>query len=174
MATFADTTEITPVGSLSLAMQAAVNTLLASEAFADRIHDADPSAEIGDRVYYDSLFDTDNLSLKRPFALLKYAERGSNVIAEGLQVDLIVDGGILLLLEADANREYSSHNDVYVDFCNWIGQVIDQMELLSGDGDYLAFRSELVFAPRRTKRAARSEEHDYLTAAFVLHYGDQV
>lgn len=168
------TTTVTAAGSMALAIEAAENTLLASESFAARILAADPAAAVAERVYYDSIAEDTGMATMRPFALLKYAQRASNVISEGIQIDLMVGGGLLLLLEDNVSEEFKTHNDVYMDFVNWIGSTIDEMELLSGDDEYLPFRSELVFAPRRTKRAGRQTDRDFMTAAFLLTYGDEL
>lgn len=164
---------VTAAGSLSLALAGVRTLLLASDAFVDRITDAWPGATPADSIYYDTVTAIEGLHERRPYALVKYAERGSHVIAEGVAVDLIVSGGILLLLEDNANYR-DDHNDSYLDYCNWIGSVMDEIEILSGSDDYLPFRSDLIFSPQRTERGKRQEDHDYWTAAFVLEYGDQL
>lgn len=165
---------VSPVYSLSLALEAARQTLLQSSVFQDRVDLADPGASYEDHVWLDELADNDGLSSYRPYALLKYCDRGSVVIAEGIQVDLIVNGGILLWLEFDARDDLTTHNDQYWDACNFFGGVIDQMEALSGSDEYLPFRSDLIVAPHRTERAKRRDGYDYWWAGFVLHYGDQL
>jgi hypothetical protein len=165
---------VTPAYSLSLALEAARQTLLQSTVFQNRVYAADPEGAVANHVHLDELADNDGLSGLRPYALLKYCDRGSQVIAEGIQVDLIVSGGILLWLEFDARDDLTTHDDQYWDACNFFGGVIDQMEELSGADEYLPFRSELIVAPHRVPRAQRRTGYDYWYAAFLLHYGDQL
>ena len=165
---------IVAAGSLSESLDAARTTLLACAAFSAAVEAADPDRTVTQHIFFDCLADSEGLAGWRPYALLKYCDRGSTVIAEGIQVDLIVAGGIVLWLEMDAREDLTDHNDQYLDACNWFGQVIDQMEALSGSGQYLPFRSEMLVAPQRTMRSQRREDHDFWSAGFLLVYGDQL
>jgi hypothetical protein len=167
-------TTITPAYSLSLALESARQTLLESAVFAAAVEAADPGAELASHVHVDEVTDNDTLTAYRPYALLKYCDRGSTVIAEGIQVDLIVSGGIILWLEMPASDAYDDHQDQYWDALNFFGGVIDEMEGLSGTEDYLPFRSEMIVAPHRTPRRDRRPGNDYWWAAFLLSYGDQL
>jgi hypothetical protein len=165
---------ITPAWSHALALESARQTLAVTTVFAERVAAADPGALAATHIWLDEIADNDGLSDHRPYALLKYCDRGSTVIAEGIQVDLIVSGGIVLWLEFDARSDLTDHDDQYVDACNFFGGVIDQMETLSGSGDYLPFRSEMIVAPHRTSRKDRRTGNDYWWAAYLLVYGDQL
>jgi hypothetical protein len=162
----------TPAGSLSLALDVAKTTLQASTAWIAAVAARDPDGDFEHLLYY-SLDNDNGIAEQYPLALLRYASRGSNPIAEGISVDLVVGGGILLLIEELADPQLGDQ-DSYIEFCNLVGKVIDEMELLSGEGDYLPFQSEMLVAPQRTKRAEQSGENDYWQAVFLLRYGDQM
>ena len=159
-------------GSLTDALTVAKDTLLASESFDARIVQKAGVPAVT-HVHLDQVADSDGLATARPYALLRFAGRGSNPIAEGVEISLIVGGGILLLLEDNA-RETSTHESSYLDFLTWCGEVIDEMEDLSGKDDKLPFKSEMVFAPQRTPRNQRTGDNDYWTCVFLLSWGDQV
>ena len=158
-------------GSLSDALSAAESTLLASATFVNRIL-ANTADQPEDHVHLDQLADNSGLDALRPYALLRIAGRGSNPIAEGIEISLTVGGGILLLLD-DISRG-PTHRLSYLDFLDFCGNVIDDLEDLSGQSDYLPFKSELIFAPQRTLRANRTSDNDYWTAVFLLNWGDNV
>jgi len=169
-----ETPPITPAWSQALALESARQTLAVTTVFADRVAAADPGALAESHIWLDEIADNAGLSDHRPYALLKYCDRGSTVIAEGTQVDLIVSGGIVLWLEFDARSDLTDHDDQYWDALNFFGGVIDQMEALSGADEYLPFRSEMIVAPHRTERAKRRTGNDYWWAAWLLVYGDQL
>jgi hypothetical protein len=171
---------MTAIGSLAVPLDVARTTLLASQAFADRVAIVHPPAEGDDvpaetlaaHVFLDQVADGEGLELLRPYALLRYAARGSNVIADGVEISLTVGGGILLVLEDNA-RQTTDHGTSYGDFLNFAGGVIDDMEDLSGRNDYLPFKSELIYAPTRVRRADRQDDNDYWICVFLLTWGDQ-
>lgn len=159
------------MSSLADAIAAAKATLLAGASFSARVLAHGGTAVT--HVHLDRLADPDGLADHRPYALLRVASRGSNPIAEGIDLSLTVGGGILLLLE-DTARETSTHEASYVNFITWIGDVIDELEDLSGRDDYLPFKSELIYAPQRVQRGHQTADNDYWTAVYLLNWGDQV
>lgn len=166
---------VTASGSMALAIDAARTLVLASTAFTARVAAAPTQGTAAEHVYLDIAENYDRLQDLRPFLSLKYADRNSVVIAEGVAVDLIVNGDLVLVIEDNANYpEPTDHNDSYLDFLNFAGGVIDDIEELSGSDAYLPFRSEMLIAPRRTPRAEREEKNDYWATAFRLTYGDQL
>jgi len=163
---------VTPAASISLAIDAAQQLVLASSTFTDRVEAVHVGDAAGDHFHLDTLAANTGLQDERPYALLRYASRGSNVVAEGIEVDLAVGGRLLLLFE-----DLSQHDDPadsYLEFCNWIGGIIDDMEQISGQEQYLAFKSEMIFGPIRTQRSKRSDTYDYWSALFLLTYGDEL
>jgi len=159
-----------PNGSISEVLEAAELTLLASDEFQRRIKSAHAGDAVADHVHHNLVTNTDGLQEIRPYALLTLSSRGSNVLSEGVSIDLAIGGGILLLLEDVALGD--THKESYRHFCNWVGKIIDEMEALSGVDRYLAFATDMVFAPRRTIRSQQSDTHDYWSVVYLLRFGE--
>jgi len=160
-------------GSMVDSLDAAVETLASSGAFQSRVGVA-TSAAAKDHIAFDTLVDNDGLASHRPFAIVKIATRGSNQVGEGVAIDLVAGGGILVYL-ADNARSNQDHGLSYRDFLTFVGLVIDDMEQDSGFNDYLPFHdSEMVLPPQRTPRDVRVPgQMDYWEVAFLLQYGDR-
>lgn len=163
---------VTPAFSMSLALAAADAVLQQSATFAARVEAADPGASLDSHIYYDQMAANSGIASLRPYALLKVGSRGTNVLGEGVAVDLVVGGGIILLLEFNADQTITTHKENYLDALNFFGGVIDEIEALSGVNDNLAFRSDVVFPPLRTRRAERDPTNlDYWSMVAFLDYG---
>jgi hypothetical protein len=160
-------------GSLVDALDAAINTLAASSTFQGRCGKSSAS-DAEDCIFLDVITDDQGLENQRPFALLKIATRGSNQVAEGVAVDLVAGGGVIVYLTDNA-RSDASHKLSYRDFLRFAGKVMDEMEEDSGFGDYLPFHdAEMILPPQRTPRSERqARRHDYWEVAFLLNFGDR-
>jgi hypothetical protein len=157
---------------MAAALDAATETLAASASFQDRLG-VGSAAAAKDHIAWDTLVDNDGLQGQRPFAILKVSTRGGNEVGEGITIDLVAGGGIIVYL-ADNARETADHNDSYRNFLEFCGNVIDDMEELSGFGDYLPFHdAEMILPPQRTPRNQRTTDNDYWETAFLLQYGDR-
>jgi len=160
-------------GSIALALDAAVATLADSSGFQSRVG-ASTAVEAKEHIAFDTISDNEDLTSKRPYAIVKVSSRGSNQVAEGVAIDLVAGGGILIYLTDNARKD-ADHNLSYRDFLVFCGNVIDDMEQDSGFGDYLPFHdAEMVMPPQRTPRDKRVPgQMDYWEAVFLLQYGDR-
>lgn len=162
------------MSSLLQALDAATETLAVSACFRNRVG-ASHSWQARKHIGYDTLVDNDGLHVRRPCAILKVTSRGSNEVAEGIAIDLVAGGGVILYL-CDNAREQRDHSQSYRDFLRFAGGVIDDMELRSGFDEYLPFHdAEMVMPPQRTHRSVRSQDqsNDYWECAYLLQYGDR-
>jgi len=114
-----------------------MESLAASTAFQDRIG-VQLSTKAKDRIVLDQLQDNEGLHPRRPFGLLKVASRGANQVGEGIAIDLVAGGSIILYLTDNA-RYQGDHKQSYLDFLEFTGLVIDEIEGVSGFNDYLPF-----------------------------------
>lgn len=165
------------VGSMAMALEAATETLAGCEAFQERVGAADADAA-REHIGWDTLEDNEGLAIRRPFAIIKITARGANQVADGIAIDLVAGGAVLIYLcdNADGNL---THAENYLDFLGFVGAVIDQMEAVSGYGDELPFHdAEMILPAMRTPRGERTPNNayapanDYWEAAFLLRYGD--
>lgn len=159
-------------GSLVEAIDAAVETLTASTAFQGRCGVDNPTAAEA-RIALDTLTDNDGLKERRPFAILKIATRGSNQVGEGIVIDLVAGGGVIVYLTDNSRSD--EHSQSYRDFLEFAGMTIDDMERSSGFDMNLPFHdSEMILPPQRTQRSERQVgSHDYWEVAFLVHFGDR-
>lgn len=162
---------VVAAGSLSEVVTLARTLLANCAAFKTRTGSADATAA-AEHIRLDRIFDSHELHSQRPFALVKITQRGANAVSDGVSVGLEAGGNVLVAFEDNANYG-DNHDDSYVDFLNFAGACIDQMEALSGVGAYLPFHNvDMVLAPIRTPRAEQQPDFDYWVCAFVLEWGD--
>lgn len=162
----------TSAGSMVAALDATTETLAASTSFQQRLSvaNADAAKKV---IAWDTLTDNEGLAKRRPFAIVKISTRGANEVGEGITIDLVAGGGVIIYLTDNA-RATLDHNQSYRDFLGWCGMVMDEMEQLSGLDDYLPFHdAEMILPPQRTPRNARTQDNDYWETAFLLQYGDR-
>jgi len=82
-------------GSLAAALDAATDTLAASSTFQSRVGAASAAAAKA-RIFWDNLLDNDGHRSQRPFAIVKLTSRGANQVGEGIAIDLLAGGGVLV------------------------------------------------------------------------------
>jgi len=162
---------VVAAGSLSEVVTGARTLLANCTAFKTRTSSADATAA-AKHIRLDKIFSARDLHHKRPFGLVKITQRGANAVSDGVSVGLSAGGNVLIVFEDNA-KYGDNHDESYVDFLNFAGECIDQMEQLSGSGSYLPFYNvDMVLAPVRTPRAEQQDGFDYWVAAFVLEWGD--
>lgn len=158
--------------SMAKSLESATDILAASSTFRGRCGASDATAAKR-YIGWDTLADNEGLQERRPFAIVKVTARGSNQVSEGIAVDLVAGGGVLIYMCDDA-RYSDDHSESYIDFLEFIGGAMDNMELVSGVSDAFPFHSaELILPPQRTPRSERTPQNDYWEAAFLLQYGDR-
>lgn len=163
----------TQPGSMASALDAATDTLSESDSFQERCG-VTTAAAAKAMIGWDTLADNEGLEKRRPFAIVKISTRGANEVGEGIVIDLVAGGGVIVYLTDNA-RHAQDHNQSYRDFLVWVGNVIDEMEELSGFEDVLPFHDvEMIVPPQRTPRSERhAPDNDYWEVAFLLTYGDR-
>lgn len=158
--------------SMGKALESATDILAESSSFQSRCGAADADAA-ANYIGWDTLADNEGLHDRRPFAIVKVTARGSNQVSEGIAVDLVAGGGVLVYL-CDNARANLDHSESYLDFLEFVGGVIDDMEADSGVSDAFPFHTaELILPPQRTPRSERTPDNDYWETAFLLQYGDR-
>lgn len=164
---------IVPVGSMAVPLERLRETIAASATFQTRTGSADATEAI-EHVYRESVANGGGLSELRPYVVVRLGQQGANEIAEGVQIELVVSGGLLVFLEANADETIEDEGENYIDFLNFAGLLFDELTQLSGVDDYFPSRRiELVYAPTRTLRAARNAElgNDVWQVCWLFNYG---
>ncbi len=160
---------ITPRGSISLAL-AQLRTSLSESVEFQNYTGSQNAAEALERIRYYTVRDDADTWKQRPFALLKMTQRGSNSIGDGVVVELATGGSILLSLEDNAKHK-ESDDDSYIEFCNFAGSVMDDLEDNSGFNDHFATdQTDVLFGPERTPRNQREEQADFWQIVYVVNY----
>lgn len=166
---------IEPKGSLSLALAGAAQLVAASPTFQDATG-LDKFELQQQRVFYGEINgDADGLAHLRPFALVVPDTNGYVQIGQSLAIELGATGGILVII-VDSAGPVANHNDNFLTFTNFVGQLIDDMALLTGQSydhgqkaHWWFERIDPATAPARTPRDRRASE-DIWIASYLLHH----
>lgn len=157
-------------GPLSVVLDAARTVLSGVAAFQDRLS-VSTAAEALPRIYYYQIHDDPLESLPRPFAVLALPSWSYPSPA----TDTFTGSGTLRLLLSDEPR-FDQENDAFIDFCNFAGDVMD--DLVDASGLPVKFvdhmlHINLVEPPNRTRRRSRDAgENDYYRIVFDINYGE--
>lgn len=157
--------------SLYLALTGARALVSKSAAFQGRFGGTE--AQALQRIYGDdaeqNLTPGKTLANLRPFAVVCADAHGYVQIGEGSRITLGGTGGILVLL-SDNPRTPENHTESYFDFCNWIGQVMDDISELPGRNTYWPFnRIDMVADPLRPPLTSRADD-DYWLAGYLFSH----
>ncbi len=159
-------------GSLALALTGARDLISLSTSFQMR-RGVNSAAAALPFIHLDSVESVlqpgETLASKRPFALVCADAHGYVQIGLGARIDLGGTGGVLVLL-SDNPRTPEDHGSSYLDFCDWISSVMDDVSQLPGRNKYWPFnRIELVEHPFRPPITEVGSD-DYWIAAYVMSY----
>lgn len=165
---------VTPAGSMSLPIYGAAQLLAASETFQAAVGASNDSAAMGSIFLGEIHGDFETLNDLRPFAVLVHDSHGAVQIGDGAQIHMGSTGGIMLVLTANADPTLTDPSDNYLDFINFIGQVLDEMQELFGSDDgttqFWPFSTVSIHTyPQRTPPSQRPNE-DFWVAAFILNH----
>jgi len=163
---------VTATSPLALVVDQLRTSVSNSAEFQTRTGAANAAAALA-FIYLDVVSNDAGMSAKRPFALIKVSQIGSNQISDGTAIDLSVGGDLVLILEDDATNQ-TVHDDSFLDFLNFSDEVMQDLRLASGvEGEFPFYEEQLVWAPSRTRRAERdSSNNDYWVSAYQLSWGD--
>lgn len=158
-------------GSLALALAGARTQISLSASFQARRNVSSAAAALP-FIYYDEssqlvMQPGETLASKRPFALVCVDSHGYVQIGQGSRIELGGTGGVLVLF-SDNPRSPDDHGASFLDFCDWISTVMDEVSDLVGRDAYWPFnRIDLVGDPYRPPFTERQSD-DYWVAAYVM------
>lgn len=120
----------------------------------------------------DSILYVEKKDLQRPFAVIDIGEDWeSEQIAAGLRGSFVNSGQLLLFFEADV-AEGATDGDALIDFLDPVGGVIQDIQVLSGQGGYISIHSIIMSEP--PDRADDNEdppEGDHYNIEFTITWG---
>jgi hypothetical protein len=158
-------------GSLAQALSAARTLISKSTSFQNRRGVSEAAAL--QHIYLDSAEEViqqgETLASKRPFAVVCADGHGYVQIGLGARIDLGGTGGVLVLF-SDNPKSPEDHGASYLEFCDWISSVMDDVAQLPGRNTYWPFNKiDLVEPPFRPPLTER-ESDDYWVAAYVMSH----
>lgn len=159
-------------GSLAMALSGARSLISLSTSFQSRRGVGSAAAALP-FVHLDSVEATlqpgETLESKRPFALVCADAHGYVQVGVGARIELGGTGGVLVVL-SDNPRSPDDHGASYLDFCDWVSAVIDEIAELPGRNTYWPFnRIEMVEHPWRPPITERASD-DFWIAAYVMSH----
>lgn len=158
-------------GSLAMALSGARTLISKSTAFQNRRGVSESGAL--QHIHLDSVEETlrpgETLVNRRPFALVCADAHGYVQIGIGARIDLGGTGGVLVLF-SDNPKSPENHGESFLDFCDWISSVMDDVSALVGRNTYWPFNKiDLVEPPFRSPLTER-EADDYWLAGYVMSH----
>lgn len=161
------------MGSAALRLSSAEAAIAASAAFRARVGAAS-LIEAKKRIFFDQvaaapedLAKGTTLETQRPCAILAIDKHGYIQIGEGAQI-LLGGTGAVLCIFTDTTRLAADHKASYLDFLDWISQVMDEVAAESGRNENWPFNAiDMWLDPWRPSIGDR-EADDFWLGGYVL------
>lgn len=161
-------------GSMAESVICLRDTVAALPEFQNRATPAYDLAGAKTRIYFDIATEFHDRVWERcPYAVIKFAEQGAVEVADGVAIDLLGGGGLVLALFDNA-RFPKNHGHSTLDFLSFAGSLFDAITEQPGYDDTFPINAgTLVMPPMRTPRVERRQpDNDYWACAWTFSYGE--